>query len=176
MHTYFDPVWTWISTTAWMASPSRARSGCSCTGTRWGWPRRRARGGGALGTSTTPTGMGKIVEARLCESLSLSVKAAVTSLVDTIVLLCHSLLCKRNEINLCMQFVYKQHKINQICHQDHEVYLSILQAMKGEFTQPRAHYFAKPYSHVMRVTLYPTRLSDNGEYREAWMTLQQNTK
>ena len=134
MHTYFDPVWTWISTTAWMASPSRARSGCSCTGTRWGWPRRRARGGGALGTSTTPTGMGKIVEARLCESLSLSVKAAVTSLVDTIVLLYHSLLCKRNEINLCMQFVYKQHKINQICHQDHEVYLSILQAMKGEFT------------------------------------------
>ena len=30
----------------------------------------------------------------------------------------------------------------------------------------RARHVYDPYSHTMRVALYPTRLADNGEYRD----------
>ena len=38
----------------------------------------------------------------------------------------------------------------------------------------RARHVYDPYSHVMRVTLYPTRLADNGEYREERWASQQS--
>ena len=45
------------------------------------------------------------------------------------------------------------------------VFQTEIQANKFSIDLGPRHVY-DPYSHVMRVSLYPTRLADNGEYRQ----------